>query len=273
MQQPLSIRIDFMKTINIMLKPASSLCNMRCKYCFYADVTAARTVPSYGIMSEATVDAMLRSLAAEFTDGDRICFTFQGGEPTLAGLPFFRRFIENASVLNGVTISYALQTNGLLLNAEWCEFLKENRFLVGVSLDLPTDAHDTVRLDANGNGTYKTVAESLSLLKKHGVACNVLSTLTNSAARHPKKVWNQLVHLGIDYVQFTPCLGNLNGNRTEYALTPRRFASFYTELFRYWYADYQKGKRRRRAIQNSCQTPWRYCRVFCRPCKSKNNTY
>ncbi len=244
MQQPYSIHIYFMKTINIMLKPASSLCNMRCKYCFYADVSAARSVSSYGIMSEATVDAMLRTIASEFAPGDRVQFTFQGGEPTLAGLPFFRDFTAKASALSGAMVSYALQTNGLLLNTEWCAFLKEHRFLVGISLDLPADAHDATRVDGNGSSTYKRVTESISLLKKYGVDFNVLSTLTNASARHPKKIWDQLVHLGIDFVQFTPCLGELDGTHSAHALTPQRFASFYTQLFRYWYADYQKGKRR-----------------------------
>ena len=108
-----------MKTIRMMIKPASSLCDMRCKYCFYADVADARAVRSFGMMSDETTDAMLKSIASELEAGDAVGFAFQGGEPTLAGLPFFRRFIEKTREWKNIRVSYALQTNGLSLDAEW----------------------------------------------------------------------------------------------------------------------------------------------------------
>ena len=232
-----------MKTINIMLKPASSLCNMRCRYCFYADVSAMRDVHSFGIMSDETLIAILTNVRGETEAGDSVQFTFQGGEPTLAGLPFFRRFVSLTSDWKDVRVSYALQTNGLLLDDGWCAFLAEHRFLVGLSLDLLPHAHDAVRVDERGAGTYERICAGMACMKKYGVEFNVLCTLTDEAARHPKQVWEQIVRLGIDFTQFTPCLGNLEGD-TPYALSPRLFASFYTELFAYWYADFQRGKHR-----------------------------
>ncbi|MBQ8311302.1 MAG: SPASM domain-containing protein [Clostridia bacterium] len=229
----------------MMIKPASSLCDMRCKYCFYADVADARAVRSFGMMSDTTTDAMLKSIASELNVGDAVSFAFQGGEPTLAGLAFFRRFVEKTETWKDVRVSYALQTNGLLLDDVWCAFLKEHRFLVGLSLDLLPEAHDGARVDARGEGTYRRVVGTMEQLRRYGVDFNVLCTLTSDVARHPKQVWNQLVKLEIDYVQFTPCLGALDGQSSSpYALTPQRFASFYTQLFGLWYADYQKGKRR-----------------------------
>ncbi len=234
-----------MKTINIMLKPASSLCNMRCRYCFYADVSSMRDIPSCGIMTDETVSAMLEKIAAELDAGDSVQFTFQGGEPTLAGLPFFRRFVSLTSAWKDVRVSYALQTNGLLLDEEWCAFLAEHRFLVGLSLDILPEAHDAVRVDARGAGTYERICAGMALMKKHGVDFNVLCTLTDAVARRPKQVWEQIVRLGIEYTQFTPCLGTLEESApSPYALTPQLFASFYTQLFAYWYADFQRGKRR-----------------------------
>jgi len=234
-----------MKTIRMMIKPASSLCDMRCKYCFYADVADARAVCSFGMMSDETTDLMLYSIKSELDAGDAVAFAFQGGEPTLAGLSFFRQFVEKTATWKDIRVSYALQTNGLSLDGEWCAFLKEHRFLVGLSLDLLQDSHDATRVDAKGNGTYRRVCDTMALLKKHGVDFNVLCTLTNDVARHPKQVWNQLVSLGIDYVQFTPCLGELDEHAVSpYALTPERFASFYTQLFGLWYADFQKGRGR-----------------------------
>ena len=102
-----------MKSVIIMIKPASALCDMRCKYCFYADVASARDVRSYGVMTEKTVSSMIETLGRELDPGDRLQFTFQGGEPTLAGLSFFKEFVARASALSGVKLSYALQTNGL----------------------------------------------------------------------------------------------------------------------------------------------------------------
>lgn len=230
-----------MKTLNIMIKPASSLCNMRCKYCFYADVSNMRSVCSYGLMTEETVNAILEKVKADLNEGDKVSFAFQGGEPTLAGLDFFERFVSIVSQWNGVTVSYALQTNGVLLDDDWCDFLKGHNFLVGISFDLLPDAHGSVRVDEKGESTYKRVAESIKLLQKHKVEFNVLCTLTNPIARHPEKVWKELKRLGIDYVQFTPCLADLESEGSLYALTPKRFASFYTLLFQLWYKDYQKG--------------------------------
>ena len=234
-----------MKTLNIMLKPASSLCNMKCRYCFYADVVSSRCTSSYGIMTEDTVDAIIASVYSELESGDRVHFAFQGGEPTLAGLPFFRHFTAVASQREDITVSFALQTNGLELNEEWCGFLKENNFLVGLSLDILPEIHDSARVDSQNQGTYKKITEVLELLKKTGVAFNILCTLTNSLARHPRQVWNQLVKLNIDFVQFTPCLGDLEGTaKNPYTLTPQRFSDFYIQLFQYWFEDYKKDKGR-----------------------------
>lgn len=234
-----------MKSVVIMIKPASSLCDMRCKYCFYADVASMRDVKSYGIMSDETVSLMLDQLRREFVAGDKIQFTFQGGEPTLAGLPFFRNFVARVASLKGVLVSYALQTNGLHINQEWCAFLKKYNFLVGISLDVLFDMHDSVRVDAEGRGTYSRVIESIELMKSCGVDFNVLCTLTSHVAKKPKEVWKRIVELGIEYTQFTPCLGEFNSDsNSPYALTPELFASFYTEFFSCWYSDYLSGKPR-----------------------------
>lgn len=231
-----------MKSLNIMIKPASSLCNMRCKYCFYADVANRRSNRSYGMMTEESMNDVLENIASDLKAGDRVCFAFQGGEPTLAGLDFFERFASRVSEWSGIDVSYALQTNGILIDDKWCEFLKKHKFLVGLSLDILPEAHDFARVDEKGAGTYASVVRAMELLKKHKVDFNVLATLTNSLARHPEKVYKQIKKLGISYVQFTPCLGELDGRESSYALIPKRFADFYIQLFKYWYADYRMGK-------------------------------
>ncbi len=129
-----------MRHLSLMLKPSSGMCNMRCKYCFYADETQKRSVPSYGFMSLETLEQVMKK-ALEAADGScTICF--QGGEPTLAGLDFFRHAVELGArwSVHGCAVSYALQTNGLLIDEEWCRFLAQHHFLVGVSLDGTKDS-------------------------------------------------------------------------------------------------------------------------------------
>lgn len=229
-----------MKNLSIMLKPASSACNLRCGYCFYADLAKCRQVPSFGRMSRETMEAVLENIRRDLVPGDRVSFGFQGGEPTLAGLPFFREFVRLVSAWDkGIQVSYSIQTNGTLLDEDWCAFLAEHRFLAGISLDILPDCHDQAR----GEGTYKQVLRAIQMLKAQGVQFNVLCTLTNFVARHPGKVWKSLEKLGIDYVQFTPCLDELETpGASPYTLTPERFYAFYSQLFRLWEGSFRQGR-------------------------------
>ena len=234
-----------MKHISVMLKPASSLCNLRCRYCFYAQVSDSRAIRSFGVMEGETASRILENIFSRLDPGDAVNLAFQGGEPTLAGLDFFHFFVSEAERLRGKThVSYALQTNGTLLDDDWCAFFREHRFLIGLSLDAMQALHDENRVDAAGKGTYARVMAAKALLEKHGVDYNILTVLTNALARHPQQVWRWLGKEDIRYVQFIPCLGGLDGGETRFSLTPERFASFYTQLFRLWSADFEKGRYR-----------------------------
>ena len=247
-------RKGLMKQLSIMIKPASSLCNLRCGYCFYADVTNLREVRSYGIMQEDTLRKMLQNIRAGLSPKDRVTFAFQGGEPLLAGLDYYRRFTEITGAWKDISISYAIQTNGTLLDDEWCRFLSEHRFLAGISLDLHKTSHNAARRDAEGNGTWNRVMDAVSLFRKHHVEFNVLCTLTREVARYPGKVWRTIEKEDFRYVQFTPCLDDLDAagkssgpegpdkeKHSSYALTLVAFADFYREIFRYWLPEFEKG--------------------------------
>ena len=197
-------------------------------------------------MTDETVERMLENIRRDLSPGDRVTFAFQGGEPTLSGLPFFRHFTELVARWDPVIrVSYSIQTNATLLNDEWCRFLAEHLFLVGVSLDMLPESHNAVRVDAGGSGTYGQVRQAIALLEKHRVEYNVLCTLTNEIARYPKRIWSQLCKLDIRYVQFTPCLDELEkSGESIFALTPRRFSSFYKGLFPLWLESLQKGNYR-----------------------------
>ena len=234
-----------MKHISVMLKPASSLCNLRCRYCFYAEVSDSRDVRSFGVMERDTARRILENIFSRTEAGDKVALAFQGGEPTLAGLDFFRYFSAEAERLQGkARVTYALQTNGTLLDEDWCRFFKEHDFLIGLSLDATQAIHDANRVDAAGKGSYTRVRAAKALLEKYGVEYNVLTVLTNALARHPQQVWSFLCREDVRYVQFIPCLGELDGGASCYSLTPERFASFYTQLFRLWSADFERGNYR-----------------------------
>ena len=118
-----------MKHLTIMLKPASSLCNLRCKYCFYADITSLREVSSFGVMKESAMTAVMDHIFIDLDDGDYLTLSFQGGEPMLAGLPFYRNLVQYiAGKKRNIHINYTLQTNGILLDDDWCKFLAKYGF-------------------------------------------------------------------------------------------------------------------------------------------------
>jgi len=217
---------------------------MRCKYCFYADVSSLRSVKSFGLMTEETTKRVVDNIFGGLEPGDRVVLAFQGGEPTLAGLDYFR-LVEAETAphrARGVRIEYALQTNGLVLDGEWCRFLHEQNYLVGLSLDGPALYHDANRVDARGKGTFRRVLAAKQEMDRQHVEYNVLMVLTNELARHPRQIWRFMEEQKLQYVQFTPCMGPLEeGGGEGYALTPRRYAGFYTALFDLWYQEYCRG--------------------------------
>ncbi len=235
-----------MKNIPIMIKPASSACNLRCKYCFYTDLAGKRDTFSFGKMSEDTVDKILANIHKSLDSGDRVTFAFQGGEPTLVGLFWFKSFVEKVKLWNNnINIEYALQTNGTLLDDEWCLFLAKNNFLVGISIDAMAKCHNNCRVDMDGKDTYKQVLDKVRLMRKYGVEFNVLCTLTSEIAQHPQQVWNWICQNNFQYVQFTPCLDELGSIKNSvYALKPQKFANFYKQVFKLWLSDFKQGKYR-----------------------------
>jgi uncharacterized protein len=164
MVQPATGTIFPMKHLSLMIKPASSLCNMRCRYCFYADISGLRQVASHGIMETRTAHAIIENVFKDLEDGDEVSFAFQGGEPTLAGLPWYEDFTETVSAQpKRVKTQYALQTNGLLINGAWGEFFNKHNFLVGLSIDGGARFHNDNRVDAQNRGTYRAVMEEAAL--------------------------------------------------------------------------------------------------------------
>ena len=197
-----------------MIKPASSLCNLRCKYCFYCDVAANREVFSLGKMNEETAEKLIKD-ALGFAEGSSVAFAFQGGEPLLAGMDYFKFFTETVSRYNtkGSEIFYSLQTNGTLINDEWARFFTENKFLIGLSLDGDYEGNK-FRVDANGQNSYYKIITAANKLKKHKTEFNILTVLTGYCAENAERIYKYFRAQGFGYLQFIPCLRPM-GDDTE----------------------------------------------------------
>ncbi len=233
-----------MPPVNLLLKPASSACNLACRYCFYKDVSASRSQAFEGMLSRQHLEAAIRS-GLSYADG--CCsFTFQGGEPTLAGLPFYKETIrlQKQYARSGVQIQNAIQTNGYLLDDAWAEFLGEHRFLVGLSLDGPAELHDKNRLDNQGRGTFQRVMHTVQLLKKYHVSFNILCVVTGRNARAAERIYNFYRRQGFGWLQFIPCIEppeqccRIPGLH----LSAKDYGIFLTRIFDLWYQDLQHGK-------------------------------
>ena len=234
-----------MQFVNFLIKPASSLCNMRCRYCFYEDEASNRTQASMGVMTQETADLLIREAIDAVDFNGRLNFAFQGGEPTVAGLDFFRHFVAEVSVRNTrhIPVSYSIQTNGLALNEEWAAFLAQNRFLVGVSLDGDKALHDEFRIDAAGKGTWTRVRQNITMLQRAGVELNLLCVVTKRCAKSAVRVYHALQKTGVEFLQFIPCLDPLGMPRgcMPYSLLPEDYGTFLCALFDEWYRDWSTG--------------------------------
>lgn len=231
-----------MPPISVLMKPSSGMCNMRCDYCFYCDEAKKREQESYGFMSEQTLKNVIRKTMLH-AEGS-ISYVYQGGEPTLRGIDFYRTAIKLQKKYNKnkLRVENALQTNGYALNEEWCQFLKENQFLVGLSVDGTKSIHDSFRHDFEKKQTYDRVIASAKLMDCYGVDYNILTVVTCKVAENIKEIYADYKKRGWNYQQYIACLdplGEERGNR-KYALTPEAYGKFLIELFELWYFDWKK---------------------------------
>lgn len=218
-----------------MAKPAGASCNLRCAYCFY--LSRAQLYPDSPFrMPDTVLDAYIRQYIQAQPAGECM-FAWQGGEPTLMGLDFYRRAVELQQRYQPplMTIGNAFQTNGVLLNDEWCDFLHQHRFLVGLSLDGPAEMHDAWRRDAGGHGSHARVFAALKRLQRHQVDFNVLCVVNARNAQHPREVYSFLRDAGVQFVQFIPIVErDANGDVTPWSVTPEAFGSFLCGVYDEW---------------------------------------
>lgn len=233
-----------MPPVNILIKPASSACDMNCTYCFYRDVARNRENAFEGMLSLEAMERLVRA-AMDYAEGT-CTFAFQGGEPTLAGLDFYREVLalQKRYAKPGTAVRNTIQTNGYRIDAEWARFFAQERFLVGLSLDGPADLHNLNRRDGQGKGTFNRVLRAAKLFDKHGVEYNVLCVLTGKNARSIGQIYSFYKKQGFRWLQFIPCLEPLGeepgGER--YHLSCGEYGESLIRLFDLWLRDLERGE-------------------------------
>lgn len=231
-----------MQPFTLLIKPSGSDCNLDCKYCFYKD-----RAPEIGRGRQRMSDDMLERLIKDYMRlRFPVCgFSWQGGEPTLMGLTFYKKVVELQKKYgsNGQTVSNALQTNAILLDDKWCQFLHDNKFLVGISIDGPKEFHDYYRVDHSGCGTFDKVIKAIENCKKYKVEFNTLTLLNDRNVEHPDQLFDFFIENGIRFLQFITCVerDGTTGKILDFSITPAQYGEFLCRIFDRW-LDYGPEK-------------------------------
>ena len=228
---------------SILVKPASADCNLHCTYCFYHErpTDPYMDVKGRHVMDDATLRVLIR-------EGMRLMphaatFGWQGGEPTLAGIDFFRRVVRYQQEFgrSGQVVSNGIQTNGTLLDDEWARLFAEYSFLTGISLDGPQKWHDHYRLSAGGHGSFDRVMGGIEVLRRHNAEFNILAVVNDVTADHPREIWEFMREQGFQYLQFIPIveIDPHTGQVAEFSTSPQQLGDFLCTVFDLWYNNGQ----------------------------------
>ena len=241
--------VPFSHPMYIMLKPAGSLCNLRCKYCYYLEKSKLYEDNKNHVITDALLEKFIKEyIEAQTTP--QVLFTWHGGETLMRPISFYRRALElQRYYARGRQIDNSIQTNGILLNDEWCRFFKENNFLVGVSIDGPQEFHDEYRRTATGKPSFRQVMKGIDLLNKYGVEWNALAVVNDFNADYPLDFYHFFKDIGCRYIQFTPIVERIvkrtdgltlapgmqeGGELTAFSVTAEQWGSFLCTIFDEW---------------------------------------
>ena len=221
---------------SVLVKPAGPDCNLRCNYCFYRQKAGM-----FDGKQHRMSDRLLESLISQCMAMGVNTFSWQGGEPAIMGLDFFRKVVELEIEHGapGTSVANAFQTNGTLLDAEWARFFAEYSFLIGLSLDGPARLHDHYRKDTSGKGTHKRVMDTAKLLRDNGVELNILALVNDVNVKEPDAVWDFMRSSDFAFLQFVPCIepGD-KGKAASFSIGPEEFGEFLVKVFDRWVEDF-----------------------------------
>jgi uncharacterized protein len=227
---------------SLLIKPASALCNLNCSYCFYLD----READPYAMLAKRTMSLETLERLVEsylFYSYPNSTFAFQGGEPTLTGLPFYEKLVEfqKRHGRDGQNVSNALQTNGVLIDKDWCSLFREYNWLLGVSVDGPEELHNQYRVNKGGQGTWKQVIRAVETMQQEKVEFNILCVLSQANVEKPREVYQFFRSLGVDNIQFIPLSEfHPDGSPMPFTVTPEQYGRFLVDVFDLWWPDRRK---------------------------------
>lgn len=225
----------FVRSFYMMAKPIGAVCNLNCAYCYYLEKEKLYPKdPGKWAMSEKILETFIAQYIYS-THAPAVLFTWHGGEPVMRGMDFFEKVIElQKKHAAGRIIQNSLQTNGTTLTDEWCRFLKDREFLVGISIDGPEHCHDHYRVYRNGQASFSNAMKGLELLKKFGVEFNTLSVVNDYNAHYPSEVYSFLKSIGSRYMQFTPIVESTQTGIASWSVDPMDYADFLIRIFDTW---------------------------------------
>ena len=247
------MQLPFAKPLYVMTKPVSSMCNLSCRYCYYLEkANLYRNEDKAGrfTMSEDLLERFIRDYIESQTM-PQVLFSWHGGEALMRPLSFYKRVVElQKRYARGVQIDNSIQTNGTLLTDEWCEFFRENGWLVGVSIDGPQEFHDEYRRNKMGQPSFRKVMQGINLLNKHGVEWNALAVVNDFNADYPLDFYNFFKEIGCRYIQFTPIVERFYPHKdgrhlaspmdngkvplADFSVSPEQWGEFLVTLFDEW---------------------------------------
>jgi uncharacterized protein len=239
-EQPLlSGRPSARAPFHVIVKPIGALCNLDCEYCFYLKKSDMFKGSRFRMSNELLEIHIKDYIESQPDECQEINFAWQGGEPTLLGLDFFRNAVSLQDKYRrpGMRITNALQTNGTKLDSNWCQFLHEHQFLVGISIDGPRQFHDRYRKTKGGKGSFDQVQQGLENLQRHKVEFNILTVIQRHNGNHPIEIYNGLKEFGTKHLQFIPIVERTGGaNVSERSVLPTQYGEFMIGVFDEWLA-------------------------------------
>ncbi|MDE6552084.1 MAG: anaerobic sulfatase maturase [Muribaculaceae bacterium] len=219
------VSYPFARPMYVMLKPVGSSCNLGCDYCYYLKKGSG------AVMDERLLEDFIRQYIAS-QNTPQVLFTWHGGEPLLKPLGFYRKALElQRKFADGRRIDNCLQTNGTLLTDEWCDFLRDNHFLVGISIDGPQPLHDACRRKSGGSSTWNDVMRGIRLLQQYGVEWNAMATVNAVNVEYPKAFYHFFRDIGCEFLQFTPVI---EPDKPDLSITADQWGSFLCSLYDEW---------------------------------------
>jgi uncharacterized protein len=224
----------FAHSLYVMLKPTGSMCNLRCKYCYYLEKKNLYPEAKNFMMSDELLGRFIEQYLYSQTMQE-VLFTWHGGEPLLRNISFYKKALRLQKIYGrGRKIDNCIQTNGTLLNDEWCRFFKENNFLVGISIDGPQPLHDQYRKMQGNKPSFYQVMKGISLLKKYRVEFNVMGVVNDYNVNYPLEFYRFFKQIDTRFIQFAPIVETIDGKPASWNVPAEKWGDFLIAIFDEW---------------------------------------